>query len=87
MTVLIAYDVASDRRRTKISRILAEYGERIQYSVFECQLNQDGLDAVRNRLAAVANARRDRVHFYPVCKACFGRAETIGPAYENTLDY
>ena len=41
MIVLIAYDVTSDRRRSKIARLLANHGERIQYSVFECELIPD----------------------------------------------
>ncbi len=31
---LIAYDIADDQRRTRVSHRLASYGDRIQYSVF-----------------------------------------------------
>lgn len=35
---LVAYDIADDRRRTRIAKILERYGDRVQYSVFivEC---------------------------------------------------
>ncbi len=31
---LVAYDVADDRRRTRVAAKLSGYGDRIQYSVF-----------------------------------------------------
>lgn len=31
---LISYDIPDDRRRARIARILEQYGDRIQYSVF-----------------------------------------------------
>ena len=31
---LIAYDMADDRRRTRVSTKLSGYGDRVQYSVF-----------------------------------------------------
>lgn len=85
MIVLIAYDVASNRRRLQISKLLAGFGERVQYSVFECELTAERYALVRERLAGLANAKQDRVHFYPICRGCFGRAETIGAAYVEPI--
>lgn len=31
---ILAYDVASDARRTRVAKILESYGDRVQYSVF-----------------------------------------------------
>lgn len=31
---IVGYDIPNDRRRTRISKVLAKYGDRIQYSVF-----------------------------------------------------
>ena len=36
--VVIAYDIVDDKHRTKISKLLEGYGERVNYSVFECML-------------------------------------------------
>jgi len=38
--VVVAYDIEDDRRRTRIARTLEGYGERVQYSVFECELDE-----------------------------------------------
>lgn len=38
--VVVAYDIEDDRRRARIARLLEGYGERVQYSVFECELEE-----------------------------------------------
>lgn len=37
---LISYDIASNRLRTKLAKKLLNYGKRVQYSVFECDINR-----------------------------------------------
>lgn len=37
---LVSYDITSDRRRRRIANLLENYGKRIQYSVFECDLDE-----------------------------------------------
>lgn len=36
---LVSYDIPSDRRRARIFKLLRGWGERVQFSVFCCQLN------------------------------------------------
>jgi CRISPR-associated protein Cas2 len=36
---IVSYDIQDDRRRSKIAKLLSGWGDRIQYSVFCCQLN------------------------------------------------
>lgn len=35
---LISYDIADNRIRGKIAKELSGYGQRVQYSVFECRI-------------------------------------------------
>ncbi|MCI5910116.1 MAG: CRISPR-associated endonuclease Cas2 [Oscillospiraceae bacterium] len=37
---LIIYDITDNKRRRKVSKILEKYGIRIQFSAFECELNE-----------------------------------------------
>jgi CRISPR-associated protein Cas2 len=37
--VVVAYDVESDVRRERLAGLLEGFGERVQRSVFECDLN------------------------------------------------
>ena len=39
MFYLVCYDIVSDRRRNKVSKLLEAYGLRVQKSVFECVLD------------------------------------------------
>jgi CRISPR-associated protein Cas2 len=51
---VIAYDSPSDKRRRKMAKLLEGYGERLQWSVFECRLQPHqlrGLGQCLNRIA------------------------------------
>ena len=51
--VLVAYDVPSDRRRTRVAKILLKYGDRIQYSVFVVDAAPARLLRMRGELVGV----------------------------------
>ena len=36
---LISYDISSNKIRTKLAKKLLNYGKRVQYSVFECNID------------------------------------------------
>ncbi|MFX8926207.1 CRISPR-associated endonuclease Cas2, partial [Acinetobacter baumannii] len=38
---IVAYDTPSDSRRAKLARLLKGFGERRQFSVFECRLRRE----------------------------------------------
>ena len=40
MYVVVSYDITNDRRRLKVMKTLEGFGERVQYSVFECRLKR-----------------------------------------------
>ncbi len=44
---VVAYDITDDRKRAAVRRILSDHGKRVQYSVFECWLDDEGEDHVR----------------------------------------
>lgn len=51
--VVVAYDIEDDRRRTRIARILEGYGERVQWSVFECHIEERHLQRLVRTLERV----------------------------------
>jgi len=83
MHFVVAYDIIKDRRREKVMNTLKNFGLRVQYSVFECDLTMGRLDELRARLRALIDPRRDRVDIYPLCDACFFRSENLGMAGKN----
>ena len=81
MTVLLLYDIASDRKRAKAADICLDYGlMRIQYSAFLGDLTaarRDELLAKLRRLLAGVDAR---LHLFPLCEkdARLARAVVLG---------
>ena len=39
MLVVVVYDIINDKRLSKISKLCSKYGQRVQNSVFECQID------------------------------------------------
>ena len=54
MLVLISYDVAADdtgqRRLRRVARACKDYGQRVQYSVFECIVDPAQWAMLKDRL-------------------------------------
>lgn len=40
MLLVVAYDVANDRRRVRLHTLLLGYGDPVQESVFECMVTE-----------------------------------------------
>ncbi len=70
--VLLAYDVRDPKRLGKIARIAESYGERLQYSLFRCQLSQRQLERMNWELAQVAESEDDLL-IAPLCARCAGQ--------------
>lgn len=74
---VIAYDIPSDRRRTKIHKILSGFGQWTQFSLFECYLTEKQYLQLRQMLADHLQAGEDSVRFYTLCDTCRSRSETL----------
>ena len=78
MLVLVVYDIADDRRRTKLATFLEGYGRRVQYSVFECFLSLTDMQKLHQQIAKRVNPDEDNVRFYWVPVDALPRTLTIG---------
>lgn len=67
--VVVAYDIAHDRRRAKMHTLLLGFGQPVQQSVFECDLEEPALIRMRRKIAALVRPG-DLVRLYPLCAAC-----------------
>lgn len=84
---VIAYDIADDKRRGKVVKVLEKYGERVNLSVFECMFTSVQLEKVKKTIAQQIHPVEDSVIYYPLCVECFskiirqnkspGRPETV----------
>ena len=75
---VVAYDIPSDKRRTKVHKILLGYGKWTQYSLFECFLTKKQLLLLRSKLEEHLLEEQDSVRFYPLCANCVRKVETVG---------
>jgi CRISPR-associated protein Cas2 len=78
MLIVVSYDVPDDRRRTKLAHALKDFGGRVQYSVFECLLEPDQVEALRLRIGRLIAPEEDRVRIYRFCTDCGSRTEILG---------
>lgn len=73
MLVVVAYDVADDRRRTRLHTLLLGYGVPAQESVFECDVTEARDRAMRARVGRVIREGEDSVRYYVLCADCAGK--------------
>ena len=78
MFVVVSYDIPEDKRRTKVMKLLRNYGAHVQYSVFECELKQTAYDQMRERLKDLVSPKVDSVRFYFLDEDQVKRIEVIG---------
>ena len=81
---LVTYDVAEDRRRDQIFRILGDNGEHLQFSVFLCELNDRELISMKAALGEVLHQAQDQVLVIDLGLAeheASTRIETLGRAF------
>lgn len=74
--ILVVYDLSDDRRRTKLHNTLLNYGTPVQYSVFECLLDEQEEVKMRQAVRRVIRPRKDHVRFYLLCLNCRQKIET-----------
>lgn len=86
MFYLICYDIVSDRRRNKVSKLLEAYGLRVQKSVFECVLDEKQHEQLLQRLLKLLNKRQDQIRFYPLSANCRCKVVVLGMQPEFAVD-
>jgi len=88
MMVLVTYDVetqtdAGKRRLRQVAKLCQDYGQRVQFSVFECLLEPALWAVLRAKLLATINPSTDSLRFYFLGANWQGRVEHVGakPGY------
>ena len=87
MDVLVSYDIADTqgkgaRRLRRIAHVCEKYGERVQFSVFECRLSPTRLERMLGEVQDVIDSNLDSVIVYRIrgkieeARMQFGRARS-----------
>lgn len=83
MLMLITYDVSTEttagrRRLRRVARACLDFGQRVQKSVFECEIDPAQWAALRARLSAEIDPAVDSLRFYRLGAEGRRRVEHIG---------
>ncbi len=76
--LLVSYDIREDARRTRVARQLQDYGQRVQFSVFECFLNKEEYSEMLNKVKKYIDMDKDNLRIYKICGTCCRRIESYG---------
>ena len=75
----MCFDIVEDRARNRVAKILKEYGQRVQKSVFECSdINEEKFLRLKNRLEDSIDSAEDTVRYYIICRDCLQKVELTG---------
>ena len=91
MLMLVTYDVntqdaAGRKRLRRIARACLDWGQRVQYSVFECDVDPAQWVALRARLLAEMDPAVDSLRFYRLGRADRLAVEHVGAKPILNLD-
>lgn len=89
MLMLVTYDVCTDtlegrRRLRRVARACLDMGQRVQNSVFECEVDPARWAQLRARLIVLIDPAQDPLRFYTLGAKGRGRVEHVGT--KETLD-
>lgn len=80
MRVIVAYDIAEDRRRAQVAARLSSWGDRIQNSVFECRVDLDEFADLVATIESIVDPAVDVVQMFRQCDGCHSARTDIGQA-------
>jgi CRISPR-associated protein Cas2 len=69
-TYIVCYDIADPKRLRRVFKVCKDFGQHLQFSVFECDLTASEKLVFEEKLLAEINREEDQVLFI-----CFGPAE------------
>ena len=83
MLVLVSYDVKTsepggERRLRRVAKVCKDYGQRVQYSVFECMVDPAQWTMLREKLIAEIDESVDSLRFYFLGANWRNRVEHVG---------
>lgn len=93
MLVLVTYDVSFEsengkRRLRQIAKICQDYGTRVQYSVFECDVDPAQWVELKQQLFDIYDKKVDSLRFYKLGKNGHKKIEHYGakPSFDLFKD-
>jgi len=68
-TYIVCYDICDQKRLRKVFQTMKNWGQHIQYSIFECQLTDADRVQIESELGEIIHHRQDQILFIKLGKA------------------
>lgn len=83
MYILVTYDVdttdkSGQRRLRRVAKACLDYGQRVQNSVFECELTEVQLCILKDRIKEIIDNSLDSIRIYHLNRNENRRVEVLG---------
>ena len=83
MLIIVTYDVSTEtaagrRRLRRVAKVCESMGQRVQKSVFECQVNDIQYEALERALLAEIDEQQDNLRFYRITESAHLRVKQYG---------
>ena len=83
MLVLITYDVdtiseTGQKRLRQVAKACQDYGQRVQNSVFECEVTEAQFTLLKSRIESIIDEKLDSIRFYFLRRNDQRRVSTLG---------
>ncbi len=78
MLTLVAYDISDQKRLAKVARVCEDFGVRVQYSIFECRLEEAEFTEFWLQLLGEIDEEEDRLVAYKIDARCAKETLTAG---------
>jgi len=78
MLTVVAYDITDPKRLARVAKVCEDYGVRVQYSVFECRLDEDEFTDFWLKLLEEIDDDEDRMVAYKIDARCAKETLTAG---------
>jgi CRISPR-associated protein Cas2 len=91
MLVLVSYDVAittpgGKRRLRQVAKTCLNYGQRVQFSMFECVIDPAQWVALKAKLEKIIDAEVDSLRYYYLGSNWKRKVEHVGAKPSTDLD-
>lgn len=80
----MSYDIADPKRWRRVHDVCEDFGVRVQYSLFECWLEEDRFHALWDKLKRLINPSEDRLVAYTLDAAGARRRAFAGETMLGT---
>ena len=87
--IVASYDISDPKRLARVAKTMKDYGERVLKSVFECNLQENEFQEMKEHIDNIITPIEDTVRYYILCEKCLREVEYSGKGkvFQEDEDY